>query len=110
MPDENTTTTVHATQPAPAPAEHVKPNTEQPAPATATVESSGTRPSPAITRAPTRVARGVTRSGAPHTAAAARPAKPAAAASKIGRARQSQSPRLSQIEAQRGGRDRRRSQ
>jgi hypothetical protein len=99
MPDENTTTTAAATQPAPAsaPAENVKPETEQPAPtsadlpkpedaqpATATVESSGTRQSPAVTRAPTRVARGVSRKGAPNTTAAAsrqaKPAKPAAPA------------------------------
>jgi hypothetical protein len=71
-----------AAQPAPAPADDLKPEATQPAPARAaadaTVESAATQQSPAITRAPTRVARGVTRSGAPHTAAAARPAKPAA--------------------------------
>jgi hypothetical protein len=58
----------------------VKPDATQPtpAPADATVESGATRQSPAITRAPTRVARGVTRKGAPNTAAAAaRQAKPA---------------------------------
>ena len=94
MPDENTTTTADATQPVPAPAEQVKPDAAQSAaelaenvkpdnatPATtradAIVETSAKGQSPAITRAPTKVARGVTRKGAPNTAAAARQAKPA---------------------------------
>jgi hypothetical protein len=95
MPDENTTMTADATQPAPAPVEHVKPETQQPAPASADQPkpedaqfapppAAATQQSPAITRAPTRVARGVTRKGAPNTAAAAarqaKPAKPAAPA------------------------------
>jgi outer membrane biosynthesis protein TonB len=88
MPDENTTTTADATQPAPAPAENVKPDTAPPAPAPAEQPKSDTaqpapapaettQRSPAVTRAPTRVARGVTRKGAPNTAAAAKSAKPA---------------------------------
>jgi hypothetical protein len=68
-----------AEKPAPSPVEQPKPEDAQSAPATATVESSGPRQSPAITRAPTKVARGVTRKGAPN-AAAARSAKPAKAA------------------------------
>jgi hypothetical protein len=71
----------------PAPAEQVKPNTEQPAPASdaaqpsatpadATVRSTATQQPPRVTRGPTKVARGVTRKGAANTAAAARQAKP----------------------------------
>jgi hypothetical protein len=58
-------------QSAPEPAENMKPDAAQPAPAPAT------RQSPKITKAPTKVARGVTSRGAPNTAAAARSAKPA---------------------------------
>jgi hypothetical protein len=86
--------------PAPAPAEEMKPDTAQatpapaqqqaepdatqPAPTDATVESSAavtaTQQAPRVARGPTKVARGVTRKGAPNTAAAAKSAKPAKAA------------------------------
>jgi hypothetical protein len=92
MSDENTHATPDATQPAPAPVENVKPDAEQPAPAPAgqpkpedaqsvpTPAAAG-KQSPAISRAPTKVARGVTRRGSPHTTATTtRPAKPAKSA------------------------------
>jgi hypothetical protein len=91
MSDETNTSAIPQL-PAPAPAEHVKPDAAQPAPAPAgqpkaedaqsvpTPADAAGKQSPAITRAPTRVARGVTRKGAPNTAAAAKSAKPAKAA------------------------------
>ena len=96
MSDETNTNAIPQL-PAPAPAENVKPDTGQPTPATAeelkpqaaepapapaeaTTPAPATRQSPKITRAPTKVARGVTRKGAPNAVAAAKPAKSAASA------------------------------
>jgi hypothetical protein len=81
MSDETTTTPV-----LPAPAGQLKPEGSQPvtSPADAASESSATatasQQAPKVTRAPTRVARGVTRKGAPNAVAAAKPTKTASPA------------------------------
>src|SRR5438309_446488 len=72
MSDETTTTPA-----LPAPAEQLRPEGTQPvtAPADAAIGSTATQQPPKVTRAPTRVARGVTRKDAPQAVAAAKPTR-----------------------------------
>jgi hypothetical protein len=78
MPDENTNTIADATQPAPVPAEGVKPEEAQPATAPAdvapTLDDAAPQQPLRVTRGPTKVARDVTKKGAPNAVAAAKPA------------------------------------